>query len=111
MLFPNLSTLRYSFFRGIIFFMATLFSDREDQFPGFGNHISSTLDLTVLALPADCTGGSCSSTLVTFDNFLVFYLPFSQVQTIISYSFFLKLVISIYSSIFDVVTGKLWVCH
>ena len=38
--------------------------DIDSQFPGFGNYISSTC--TALALPADCTWGSFSSTLVIF---------------------------------------------
>ena len=50
---------------------------------------------TTLAVPADCTEGSCLSTIVIFDNFVASYFPFSQVQTIISSSFFLKLVIII----------------
>ena len=111
MLFPNLSTLRYSFFREIILFMATLFSDREEQFPGFGNHISSTLDL-------HCSGFArwlyWWLLFIYSGNFwqLFGFLPsFFSSSNNNFYSFFLKLVISIYSSIFDVVTGKLWVCH
>ena len=62
-----------------------------------------------LALTADYTEGSCSSAMVTFENFLLFNFPFSKVQTINSSfsSFFLDN----YSSIFDVVTRKSWVCH
>ena len=64
--------------------------------PFFGKHISSTSDLHYgLALLADCTDGSYSSTAIIFDNFLAFNFPFFQVQTIISTSFFLTLSIGI----------------
>ena len=42
MLLLNFTTFRYSFFRGIIYCMAAVFSDIDDQFPGFGRYISST---------------------------------------------------------------------
>ena len=48
-----------------------------------------------LDMPSDCTEGSCSSILVVVDNFLVLQFSLFQVQTIISSSFFLKLVKSI----------------
>ena len=79
MLLSNFTTFRYSFSRGIIYFMALIFSDTDDQFLGFDKCISSTLEWTALAQLLDYTEGSCSSTLVIYVSFLVFYFPFSQV--------------------------------
>ena len=46
------------------------------------------------------------STKVIFDEFLVFYFPFSQVQTIIFSSFFPSEIGDKFTSIFDVVTRE-----
>ena len=51
--------------------------------------------IRVISACSDCTECSDSSTLVVFENVLVFYLilPFSQVQARISFCFFQKLML------------------
>ena len=78
--------------------MTQLTSDIVSQFPGSSNYISSSR--TALALSAlivcECiVWGSGSSTLVIFENFPVFYFPFSEVEAITFSSFFMKLVMSV----------------
>ena len=71
----------------------------DSRFPGFGEYIFPQLQICTALVPyTDSTEGSCSSIIVSFDNFLVFNLPFFQIRTIMSSS------LNKYSSIFDVVT-------
>ena len=92
MLLLNLITFKYSFFRSIIqvryqyFWMCLVLG----QFPS--KHFLYLCCSGTAS--SDFIEGSGSSTLVVFENFLVLYFPFSQFLTIISSSFFLKLVIS-----------------
>ena len=61
---------------------------------------------TSLALPADCPEDSSSSTVVIFDNFLLSFFKGSN-----NFLFLFPEIGNKYSSIFDVVTHKTWVCH
>ena len=48
----------------------------EGHFPGFGRYIFTQLQTcSALVLFADYSGGSCSSNIVIFNNFLVFKFP------------------------------------
>ena len=61
---------------------------------------------TSLVLPADCPEDSSSSTVVIFDNFLLSFFKGSNNSL-----FLFPEIGNKYSSIFDVVTHKAWVCH
>ena len=58
----------------------------------------------------DCIKGSASSTHVIFENFLVFYFPFWQIQRIISSWIFTEIGDKC-CLIFWVLTHKSWVSH
>ena len=74
----NVITFRYMFSsEGLSFAWHQYCSDTDCQFPGFDKYISSTCN--DLALPAGCTMGSCSFTLVIFWQRVSFHFPFSQV--------------------------------
>ena len=94
----------------MIYCMTPVFPDIDDQFRSNGKYIFSISDKYCLALPLDCSKGSCSSAIVFSWQSFSFLLSFFSSSSYNFLSLFLETADKC-SLFHDNATQKLWASH